>query len=119
MADSHPAEIRADFRSRFNISFDDVGESISWIEAVYLVSVLMRDPTSWLQSAYAGWKYPVSHEWMLLAELFDLEHQVNSKKKVKPLPRPWPSQNAKRVGKSNLSRDDVLRNLERMNPRES
>lgn len=54
-----------------------------------------------------------------MAELFDLTHQVNSKKKIKPLQRPWPDANTKRSGKTNHSRADVLRNLERMNPKES
>lgn len=96
-----------------------MGERISWREAIHLVAVLFRDPSSWLQAAHNGWSYPVSHEWMLMAELFDLTHQVNSKKKIKPLQRPWPDPNTKRAGKTNHSRADVLRNLDRMNPKES
>jgi hypothetical protein len=65
------------------------------------------------------WKYPVTHEWILLAELFDLNHQANSKKKIKPLQRPWPDANTKRSGRTKHSRADVIRNLERMNPKES
>lgn len=118
LAESHPSEIRADFRSRFHISWDDVGRSVSYSEALHLVAVLLRDSSSWLQAAKHGWKYPVSQEWMLLAELFDLTHQINSKNRVKPLTRPWPSPNAKRVGKVQHSRADVLRNLERMNKKE-
>jgi len=118
LAESHPAEIRADFRTQYNCSFDDVGGSITWIEAIYLVSVLMRNPQSWLQAAHNGWKYPVDHNWMVTAELFDLTLRANSKNKPKPMPRPWPDQNSERVGKPVHSRDAILRNLERMNPKE-
>jgi hypothetical protein len=79
----------------------------------------MRNPASWLQSVHAGWKYPVSQEWMLIAELFDLTHQVNSKSKIKPLTRPWPDPNAQRFGKTKQSRADILRNLDQMNKKES
>ena len=119
IAESHPSEIRADFRSRYNLSWDDVGKTVSWLEALHLTNMLMRDPASWVQASKNGWKYPVSQEWMLLAELFDLTHQINSKNKVKPLARPWPDPNSKRVGKAQHSRADVLRNLDRMNKKES
>jgi len=119
LAESHPSEIRADFRSRYNISWDDVGSTISWLEALHLVNMLLQDPASWLQASKSGWKYPVSQEWMLLAELFDLTHQVNSKNKVKPLVRPWPDPKAQRLGNAKHSRADILRNLDRMNKKES
>lgn len=118
LAEAHPAEIRADFRTHFHCSFDDVGTSVPWIEAIYLVSMLMRNPQSWLQAAHNGWKHPVDHNWMILAELFDLTLRANSKTKPKPMPRPWPDQNSERVGKPVHSRDAILRNLERMNPKE-
>ena len=119
LAESHPSEIRADFRSLYNISWDDVGSTISWLEALHLTKMLIRDPKSWVQAAKSGWKYPVSQEWMLLAELFDLTHQINSKNKVKPLARPWPDPHSQRIGKAELSRADILRNLDRMNQKES
>jgi hypothetical protein len=117
LAEAHPAEIRADFRTQFHISFDDVGKTVSWIETIYLVSMLMRNPESWLQAAHNDWKYPVDHNYMMLAELFDLTMRANSKNKPKPMPRPWPDANTQRVGKPVHSREDVLRNLERMNPK--
>jgi hypothetical protein len=119
LAESHPSEIRADFRSHFSFSFDDVGRGVTYFEALHLVRILLRDPASWLQAARSGWKNPTSSEWMLLAELFDLTHQVNSKKKVKPIPRPWLKSNAVKSGKAAHSRSTVLKNLERMNPKES
>lgn len=97
------------------MQWDEVGKSISWLEALHLVKILMRDPRSWTQAAMNGWQYPVSTEWILLAELFDLTHQVNSKKKIKPLARPWPNKNVTHTGKTIHSRADVIRNLNRMN----
>lgn len=73
-----------------------------------------------LQAAYNGWKYPVSFEWMVLADLIDLTIAVNSKNgKGKPIDRPWPKPNSSRIGKTNLSRDEVIAQLDRMNPKES
>lgn len=117
LAEAHPAEIRADFRTQYNCSFDDVGVTVTWLETIYLVSMLMKNPQSWLQAAFNGWKYPVDHNYMVLAELFDLTMRANSKNKPKPMPRPWPDSNSQRVGKTAHSRESILRNLERMNPK--
>lgn len=117
VAEDYPAEIRADFRKHYGISFDDVGKSVTWLEAVALTSVLMRDPESWLAAAMGGWKHPVSREWMVMAELFDLTFKVNSKK-AKPLPRPWPSGDSKKIGETKLPRDKVIAILDKMNPKE-
>lgn len=120
LADAHPSEIRADFRSKFGLSWDDVGVTVSWVEAAHLVNVLLRDPESWLQAAHNGWSYPVPRVWELLAHLIDITLQINSKKgnKPKPLKRPWPDPGKKKVGRSGQDRARVLAHLERMNPRE-
>ena len=108
-----------DFRSRFNTSFEDIGTRMSWLEAVYLVSVLMRDPSSWLQAATSEWTHPVSRDWIVATHTYDLLAAVNSKK-PKPYPTPWPAQNTKKLGSAKgQSRTDVLKNLERMNPKEN
>lgn len=36
-----------------------------------------------------GWDRPVSHEWLVLADLFDLQHRAASDPK-KPAPKPYP-----------------------------
>lgn len=119
MGADHPSAIRADFRSRFGISFEDAGESYSWHEAIYLVQALLADTTSLLQASVRGWKYPVSREWMMLAELYDLDLRIHSRGgKAKPVPRPWPDPNKSRVGSATSSRKSILENLERMNPKE-
>lgn len=118
LAEEFPAEIRADFRTHYHCSFDDVGGSITWLETIYLVSMLMRNSQSWLQAAKNEWKFPVDTNYQVLAELFDLTLRANSKTKPKPMPRPWPDPDTKRIGKTIHSRESILKNLERMNPKE-
>lgn len=109
-----------DFRTKFQASIQDIGDRITWLEAVYLVAVLMRDPTSWLQAVSAGWKFPVSQEWMVAVHTYDLLAAVNSKNKPKPYPTPWPAPNEARVGSSKpRSRSEVIQRLEQMNPKEN
>lgn len=93
---------------------------MTFLEAVLLVSVLMRDPSSWLYAAEAEWDFPVSREWIVATHTYDLHAMVNSKSKPKPYPTPWPAENTKRIGSSKKqSSADVLKNLERMNPKEN
>ena len=42
-----------DFRARFGLGLSDLGDKVPWPEVVSLVSVLLSDPTSWLQAAKA------------------------------------------------------------------
>jgi hypothetical protein len=79
----------------------DLGTAIPWGEVVYLISVLLRDPTSWLQVSVNKWHHPISYEWTVLAAQYDLHAQVNSRRKPKPYPRPWPNfdPNVTRKGK--------------------
>lgn len=114
---SHPAEMAYDFRSRFSISAWEIGRTITWLEAVYLVNALLRDPSSFLQAAVNKWKYPVSHEWIALTHIYDLLAIVNSKRKPKPHAVPWLEKNKTQMGfAKNRSRKDVIRALRRMNP---
>lgn len=118
--EAHPAEFAYDFRSRFNLSFDDVGESISLLDAILLTAVLLRDPSSWLQAAENRWKFPVSPEWMVAAHTYDLLARVNSKNKPKPYPTPYPADGTKRIGSTRTkTRAEVISLLDRMNPKET
>ena len=120
LIEEHPAELAYDFRTRFNLSFEAIGVELSWMESIYLVSVLLRDPGSWLTAAKSDWNFPVSREWMVLAHSYDLHAAVNSKNKPKPYPAPWPDANTKRVGsKKPQNRTDVLAKLATMNPKEN
>jgi len=69
--------------------------------------MLQSNPQSVLQARINGWSFPVSFEWMAMAELIDVTVQANSKRKSKPFPRPW-GRGEKRIGRTTLSRDRVI-----------
>jgi len=88
LADYKPA-FTYDFRARFGLGLADIGTTVPWDEVIYLVTILLSDPTSWLQAAKADWKHPINYNWTIEAATYDLLAQVNSKRKPKPWPRPW------------------------------
>lgn len=64
-----------------------------------LLAMLMQEPSSLFHARMAGWKHPVSMEWMRLTDLVDVQRQRSSgKKRIKPLDRPWPEKNVVRKG---------------------
>lgn len=119
LIEEHPAEITYDFRARFGLSISSVGDDISWLEAAHLTAILLRDPTSWTQAALNGWKHPVSYEWMVQAQTFDLLHLANAKNKPKPMPRPWGDPSMTRTGKPAVSDSRVREVLDAMRPEEN
>lgn len=78
-------------------------------ELFLVVEMLLRDPTSWTGAATMNWKHPVSQEWAVLTATYDLLAQVNSKRKPKPFPRPWPQAHATTKGKTRKDARDILR----------
>lgn len=61
-------------------------------EAARHAVTLRADPSSAIAAAIEGWDHPISREALVLMDLFDLEHSVNSKKTPKPHHgRPWAS----------------------------
>lgn len=119
LIEEHPAELAFDLRTRFGFGIEDIGETVSLREAALLVSVLLRDPSSWLQAAVNDWKFPVSTEWIVAAHTWDLLAAVNSKNKPKPYPTPWPAEGQNKIGSSKQAPSHVLSFLERMNPKEN
>lgn len=89
-----------DFREKFRLSIHEVGLSVRYDEAYALIVSLSSDSTSWFHAALADWDYPISREVMALMDLYDLQHQSKSKKKVKPYPRPWGDGSKKKIGTS-------------------
>ena len=87
--EKHPLEIVRDFREKFHLSVNDIGVSVRYDEAGVLVMSLLKDPESWLHATIANWEYPVTREWVLFADLWDLQAQSKSKKRIKPYPRPF------------------------------
>jgi hypothetical protein len=119
LIEEHPAELAFDFRERFHLSIFDVGISVTWKEAILLISVLMRDTSSWTQAMHSNWKYPVSREWIVAAHNYELLAAVNSKRKPKPYPNPFPNKDVTKTGKTTLSFEEVRAVLDRMNPKET
>lgn len=73
-------------------------------EMFLLVKMLLADPTTRLHTAVAGWDHPVSYEWILAAQHFDLAHSAASKHRPKLYPRPWPELKNKIGGKKTVAR---------------
>lgn len=113
----HPSETAYDFRSRFGVSYLEIGRSVTYLEAAHLISILVQQSDSWLCSALAKWKYPVTNEWTVLVNTYDLLAQINSKKKPKPYPRPWKSNGASKLGGTGQPRSEVIDRLNQMNNR--
>jgi len=90
LIDAHRGAFEYDWRTRFHLSLEVVPESMGWDEALRLTQQLTLDPSSHVAAAVAGWAHPVSREWAVTADLFDLQHLVAAgKSKPKPYPRPW------------------------------
>lgn len=120
LIEEHTAEIAYDFRTKFGLSYQQIGFEVSYLEAIYLVGGLRRDPDSWLGAALNDWDYPVNRNFVVQAHTYDLLAAINSKKKPKPYPAPWPDPNVKRLGpKNDQPRHKVENLLERMNPKEN
>ena len=119
LIEEHPAELAFDFRRYFGLSIDDIGRGVSLGESVLLVAVLLREPESWTQAAYSGWRHPVSREWIVGAHTYDLLARVNSKQKPKPYPNPFPDKDRVRTGRTTKTRTVVRQILDWMNPKET
>ena len=76
-----------------------------------LMQQLSRNPLSAYVAAEQGWERPVSWEWLLLADLYDLQRAKASKRRSRPYPRPTTKRT--KIGGSNKRRTvkDLLRIL--------
>jgi hypothetical protein len=111
----HTTALYSDFRRLYAIGFGEVGRSISWREGTHLVEALTLDPSSLLAASLGGWRFPASHEWMVLANIYDLTLRLNSKK-GKPMERPWENVTSRIAPSRIRSREEIDSILKRMNP---
>ena len=81
---------------------------MSWREACLLISALLSDPQSFLQTKLRGWSHPITYDWAVLAAIYDLLAQVNSKRKPKPYPRPWGDDGKSKKGTPRKDARDIL-----------
>ena len=98
LREDHKPAFVYEFRHRFGLGLKDLGTTVPWDEVVYLVAVLLRDPTSWLQTSVNKWDHPITYDWAAQVATYDLLAQVHSKRKPKPYPRPWKNANSTRKG---------------------
>lgn len=79
---------------------------MAWHETWDLTQELVKDPTSRVAAAVAEWSHPITHESMVLRDLYDLLAIVNSgRTKPRPYPRPW--DNRRNRTKSSLPRERI------------
>ena len=69
---------------------------MTWGEAIRLVSLLRKDPSSAVTAAMAGFDYPFSREFAVLADMFDQRHRLAGAKDAKPYPRPFERPDARK-----------------------
>lgn len=88
---------------------------MEWGEAVRLLGILRADPSSMTAASFEGWDYPISQETIVLADIFDLEHLVNSdRRKSRPKPhsiRPFKVQtgDVERIGNpGDRTREEIV-----------
>lgn len=90
----------ADLRSLYGVGLWDV----SLRELYPLVTMLHRNPESWLFAQINDWDFPASREYLTLADSIDVLIQANSKRGSRPKPYPRPFSVDKRYGGRNKNR---------------
>ena len=118
LIEKYPVAITADFRNHYNLSVFEAGETYTYQEAIFLTAALFNNTESLLFTAYHEWEYPVSQEFLAIADLFDLTFSVNSKKRNQRYRRPFKmeTEGTKRYGKTTKSKQDIEKILHKMNP---
>lgn len=111
LIEEHPAAFAYDWRTRFGMDLGCLFDGrMTWGEAWALTNALTADPTSRIGAAVNGWRYPMSREALILADLYDLTLTANTDRKkrgrIKPYPRPW-KQSGKRSAKPTVDQKTI------------
>lgn len=69
---------------------DDIGNGLSFGEAIALVTELQKDQGSRLHASIAGWKYPMSRSEFYLAGMFSRAINRDLEEGSKPFELEWP-----------------------------
>lgn len=112
LIERYPEELSYDWMTRFGLPLAALTDGrIGWMEAYLLTRALMRDPSSRVQAAAAGWTHPFGHTERILADLYDATVALNTDKKhksrIKPYPRPWPDGTRKTSAPPKASQREV------------
>lgn len=98
---SHRGAVEYDWRHRFGLGLDSLGEGMTLAEAGRLAMILRSDPSSAIAAALEGWTHPIDRQTLALLDLFDLTAAINSKKTPKPhTGRPWKQQAGRSLSRS-------------------
>lgn len=86
---------------------------MGWDEALRLIRILRSDPSSRIAAAIEDWKYPLSREAAIFADLYDLEYAKTGAKGRKPYPRPFETKGTTQSwgNAGGRSREEVMRIL--------
>ncbi|MHA3682782.1 hypothetical protein ACXR2W_00775 [Leucobacter sp. HY1908] len=111
------AALRYDFRARFGLSWDDVGESVSWADAVALVAGLLREFGSQLFSAMSGWAFTASYGELIGALHYRAFMKSAFEEGADAVPFPWSvdagqevvSAEERRIAEEYLAKHTVIR----------
>lgn len=116
--EKHPVAIAADFRKHYNLSIFEIGKTYTYKEAIHLTAALFNNTNSLTFAEYYSWDYPVSKEYLAVADLYDLTFAINSKKKNVKYPRPFKqkTEGTQNIGRTSKSREEIEKILQRMNP---
>lgn len=88
LIEEHRPALRYDWRARFGKGFDVVPDEIGWDEALDLVRLLRKDPSSQLAASIEGWDYPFERVGWVLAHMNDVFEAAHLKKPSGYNPRP-------------------------------
>lgn len=86
---------------------------MSYGEAWRLTLILLRDPSSEVCAATAGWQHSSTRAALATLDLYDLQHASKAKRKPARLPRPWDAKPTKHGGSKVLSIDEMRSVLQR------
>jgi hypothetical protein len=89
LIEEHRPAFEYDWRSRFHVGLDVVGDEMGWGETIRLAGVLSADPGSQLWASLHGWRNPASRAELVLMDLWDITFKAAGPKKWTPYPRPF------------------------------
>lgn len=78
-------------------------------EAWRLLHRLAVDPSSHFTASLNNWAHPLTHEALVLMDLFDLQHRSKTKKTPRPYPRPWTARTIRRTAPdARLTQEEIV-----------
>lgn len=107
MIHDHPGPLLYDLRSRLGIGAADIGGAVPWMELGHLVRELLADHTSRVAMAVGGLDRPLSPEFLVLADVYDLLAYVNSDKAGRARLRRYPRGVPERTNTTGATQDEV------------